>query len=52
MTLQQRKSKKFGEALDEFEKFRKVNEKLLEDGKITLKEFNQRISDKADELDL
>lgn len=52
MTLQQKKSKKFGEALESFKRYRTWNERLFKEGKITKEELERRVSKRAEILDL
>ena len=48
MNLQQRKSKLFAQALDEFEKYKKE----LSNKNLSLEEYERLIEQKAEELDL
>lgn len=50
MTLQERKSKKFAKAIEEFERFKA--EWWLNNPDATEEEYQQTIAEKAEELDL
>ena len=52
MNLQQRKSKLFAQALDEFEKYKKELSKELSNKNLSLEEYERLIKQKAEELDL
>ena len=52
MTLQQKKARKFGQALDEFRQYKKRIEEKWEKGLLTRQEADILIREKAEELDL
>lgn len=52
MTLQQKKSMRFGKAIESLRRYKEWQERLLKNNKISEKEFFERISKRAEMLNL